>query len=214
MLWGRAAGICSNPTCKRDLTRLVKPGGAYVVGEMAHVIARSPTGPRGKAGGGSNSYDNLILLCPTCHTDIDKSPVGTYSEEMLFTWKSGHEAAIRRIGSDNVHASRESLNVEIRRLLRENFRLWQECGPQSPTAISNPDSSLHRIWNLRKLDTIVPNNQRIINVIGANQCWLTDDEWEICLRYKAHALAFEQHQYGRLEDYPLFPTAFGDLFEK
>jgi hypothetical protein len=40
LLWGRAAGICSNPTCRADLTVLLDKSNNYNIGEMAHVIAK------------------------------------------------------------------------------------------------------------------------------------------------------------------------------
>lgn len=87
LLWGRAAGLCSNPTCRDDLTELVSKG-TYTIGEMAHIIARKEGGARGIEGGGSDSYSNLILLCPTCHKHVDKAPEGTYPEDLLHRWKS------------------------------------------------------------------------------------------------------------------------------
>ena len=77
ILWGRAGGRCSHPECTEDLTSLVESGN-YVVGEMAHVIGNKPTARRGTPEGGEDTYDNLILLCPTHHTHIDKAPEGTY----------------------------------------------------------------------------------------------------------------------------------------
>lgn len=94
MLWGRAAGICCNPTCRIELTQILESDN-YNVGEMAHVIARKEGGPRGIKGGGKNDYDNLILLCPTCHKHIDKSPEGTYTCEELYRWKDETELMIR-----------------------------------------------------------------------------------------------------------------------
>lgn len=92
LLWGRAAGICSNPQCQKDLTILLEHVGAgYIIGEMAHVIARQPGGPRGRVEGGSDSYQNLVLLCPSCHRMIDKAPEGEFPEDLLFQWKAGHE---------------------------------------------------------------------------------------------------------------------------
>ena len=76
LLWGRAGGCCSKPGCAIDLTKEVEGGDDYVIGEMAHMIARSPDGPRGRAGGGDDTYANLILLCPTHHREVDKAPEG------------------------------------------------------------------------------------------------------------------------------------------
>ncbi|WP_429069513.1 HNH endonuclease [Aeromonas dhakensis] len=96
MLWGRAAGICCNPQCRIELTHIIEKDN-YNVGEMAHVIAKKEHGPRGIDGGGENNYNNLILLCPTCHTHIDKSPVGTYTVKILHSWKHDTERLIRTL---------------------------------------------------------------------------------------------------------------------
>jgi hypothetical protein len=45
-------------------------------GEAAHIVARSPNGPRGEGPrpAGIDGYDNLILLCPNDHKVIDDRP--------------------------------------------------------------------------------------------------------------------------------------------
>lgn len=92
LLWGRAANKCSFPDCK---IRLSVDGcnGSYPVGEQAHIVAEEPTGPRGNSPLSSterNTYHNLILLCPTHHTIIDRDPIG-YPVEKLHIIKSEHE---------------------------------------------------------------------------------------------------------------------------
>jgi 5-methylcytosine-specific restriction endonuclease McrA len=72
-LWGRSAGLCAFPGCGTDCLPVLS-GNVAVIGEMAHIIAREPDGTRGEPEGGPNDYDNLILLCPTCHTLVDKEP--------------------------------------------------------------------------------------------------------------------------------------------
>lgn len=91
LLWGRAAGICGNPECRTKVTEIGDSGESFLTGEMAHIIAQSSAGPRGAVDAGSDSYENLILLCPTCHRKIDKSPEGTYTIDMLHIWKTEHE---------------------------------------------------------------------------------------------------------------------------
>lgn len=208
LLWGRAAGICSNPGCREDLTVLLKGIRGFNVGEMAHVIASSPTGPRGVAGGGSDEYENLILLCPTCHRTIDKAPSGTYSTETLHLWKRSHEASIRSNGMAKIFQNSEELKKHITFLLAENHALWTTIGPQSSVAKTDPGSNMHEIWTLRKLDTIVPNNIEIVNTIEANFRLLSKAEIYLFFLFKNHAKAFEQHQYTRLDNYPLFPQEF------
>src|SRR6185312_13137244 len=101
------------PHCRADLTVLLQGSGSYNVGEMAHIIAKSPDGPRGVAGGGADAYENLILLCPTCHRKIDKAPEGEYPVELLCAWKSEHESAIREAGQRRTFDSVSALKGAI-----------------------------------------------------------------------------------------------------
>ncbi|MCD2492968.1 HNH endonuclease [Lacrimispora sp. NSJ-141] len=52
-------GRCMNPTCQEELFR--GPGDII---ERAHIIPYYDTK--------DNSYENLVVLCPNCHTDFDK----------------------------------------------------------------------------------------------------------------------------------------------
>lgn len=212
LLWGRAAGVCSSPTCREDLTVLLQGSRSYNVGEMAHIIAKQPGGPRGGADGGSDSYENLILLCPTCHRKIDKASEDKYPVDLLHAWKAEHETAIRQVGQQQVFDSVHALKRAIAPLLIENRLLWEELGPQSSSAQTDPGSNLHCVWDLRKLDTIVPNNREIINSIEANINLLASDELSAFAAFKVHAGAFEANQYRRMDGYPRFPERFGQLF--
>ena len=214
LLWGRAAGICSNPQCQKDLTILLESEDTgYIIGEMAHVVAKQPRGPRGRAEGGSDSYQNLILLCPSCHRKIDKAPKGKFPEDILFQWKTAHENRIRELGKEIIFNTRDDLRAAIRRLLMENRMLWKDLGPQSTVAGTDPESNLYEQWELRKLDTIIPNNTKIINYIESNNKHFADVEFELFLVFKKHAKAFEDNQYNRLDSYPKFPSDFERIFD-
>lgn len=212
LLWGRAAGFCSRPGCTADLTRLVEGGDAYNVGEMAHVIARSIDGPRGGVAPGTDTYGNLILLCPTCHRDVDKAPDGLFPEELLHAWKAKHEARIRSLGSETRFDSLEQLQSAVSLLLAENRVTWETLGPRSPVAENTPLSNAHRVWLSRRLDRIIPNNRKISNLIRANQQLLTKSQSEAFAYFSNHADAYEDHVYDRRDDYPLFPKLFQKEF--
>jgi HNH endonuclease len=93
LLWGRAAGRCS--ICKVRVTEDKQSiTEAFPFGENAHIISAKPNGPRGKdtiVESLRNNYFNLILLCPNCHTKIDKSPED-YPVEKLHQIKRVHES--------------------------------------------------------------------------------------------------------------------------
>ena len=90
-LWGLAAARCSNPDCRLLLAPDFPRSGRLNIGDMAHVIARSPRGPRGQARcPGDNRYENLILLCPTDHRQADRAPAD-FPAAKLRRWKRLHE---------------------------------------------------------------------------------------------------------------------------
>ena len=90
-LFGLAAGLCS--ICKIPVVqRNVK------IGEMAHIIAKRKSGTRGNLPvvGDINGYDNLILLCPNHHTEVDNDEA-SYPPERLHQIKDEHEAYVRQV---------------------------------------------------------------------------------------------------------------------
>lgn len=95
LLWGRAANHCSMDGCRKPLVHHVADGGRspIVIGEEAHIVARSEDGPRGNSTLSAeqrDDYDNLILLCPNHHSLIDKAPED-YSVASLRAMKVAHE---------------------------------------------------------------------------------------------------------------------------
>ncbi len=94
VLWGRAAGRCSHPECKRAVVAEAKEDAeAAAVGEAAHIVAPGPDGPRGgeKAPERIHGYENLILLCAHHHAIVDRQ-ASAHPVEKLRAWKAEHEA--------------------------------------------------------------------------------------------------------------------------
>lgn len=97
-LWGRAANRCAFPGCQIELVMDAgQTEDESVIGEECHIIAREAGGPRGKSSLSSqerDKYDNLILLCPSHHTLIDKQP-NIYTVDMLRAFKVAHEQWVK-----------------------------------------------------------------------------------------------------------------------
>lgn len=75
------------------------PNGSTVLGEMAHMIADKPNGPRGDRTISEKylrSYENLILLCADHHKIIDDDPQ-TYTLDKLRSIKTQHEAWVKTL---------------------------------------------------------------------------------------------------------------------
>jgi len=211
-LWGKAAGRCSYPACGDDCLPFLNLDAPTIVGEMAHVIARSTDGPRGGSTSRDDSYSNLILLCPKHHTLVDKAPEGKFTAEMLLEWKAEHERRIEASLASPLFPDRARLDDFISRKLIENHACWATYGPESTTAKSNPNSSAGMFWPFRKLSLIVPNNRQIVSAIQSNSMLFNTDEYRIACEFVEHAVGFERNCTTRTENVPRFPVAFGNMF--
>lgn len=94
ILFALSGNRCAFPMCPVPLVDIhPNDPDPIVLGELCHIIASSPTGPRGAASpapGARDSHRNLILLCPTHHTLIDARPA-QYPPQMLRGWKAQTE---------------------------------------------------------------------------------------------------------------------------
>lgn len=101
LLWGRAASRCS--ICRVELSQDGKMhAGSFVLGEQAHIVGEKEDAARGKSQlteEERNSYHNIILLCPTHHTEIDKNEIDWPIEKLHLT-KSKHELWVRETLGD------------------------------------------------------------------------------------------------------------------
>lgn len=101
MVLQRSGNICAFPDCGLLLTAVGPPDNPVVVlGEIAHIVAESPNGPRGNSPMSiqeRNSYSNLILLCNQHHQLIDsEAALATYTVERLTAMKEKHESWVER----------------------------------------------------------------------------------------------------------------------
>lgn len=93
-------GVCGKPSCQQNLNiRTAKSGAMTTIGEMAHIIAAQDDGPRGEptfAPELRERYDNLILLCPICHPEVDNpANYGVFPKQELRSWKEQQRAQRR-----------------------------------------------------------------------------------------------------------------------
>ena len=94
ILWGRSGNSCAFPGCSQILVAQSEKEDYAIIGDMAHIIAASQEGPRGKSQDvDPGEVSNIILLCPTHHRLIDQDPA-SYPPEELRRWKQEHEKAV------------------------------------------------------------------------------------------------------------------------
>lgn len=209
VLLARSAGYCQNPSCNTELFRFFENGEVAGIQELAHIVGQSADGPRGTSGLSStdrDSINNIILLCPSCHTLIDKSP-NNFPIETLHQWKAGHEQRVTMLFSVKRHENRASLNQELAPLFRQNRSIFYEYGPTSDReSIVMADAA--KMWKQQVLSKIIPNNRKISSILRQNQHLLSTAELDLAERFFLHQEGFEFNHISndKNKDVPLFPS--------
>lgn len=140
-LYAESMGRCMNPNCQREL--FCKNGDII---EKAHIDPYCKTA--------DNSFENLILLCPSCHTDFDKNNAFT-SEEVL-GWKRTRREEFEKMFSKK-YASFEELKKEVVPLLLENQTIF--------TSYYLKENKV--LWDKFEA-TILSNNRKIKMLLSVN----------------------------------------------
>src|SRR5690348_742444 len=99
-LWGKAAGRCQYEGCPQRLWLDELTQAEFNTAYIAHIIADSPTGPRGHEKWSElleSDISNLMLLCDKHHRLIDIADVAGHSVTRLQTMKRQHEARIELV---------------------------------------------------------------------------------------------------------------------
>lgn len=162
LLWGRSGGRCAFPDCRRKLSEDKQSANDSIpIGEQAHIVAEERGGPRGNSiltVEERNSYPNLMLLCPTHHTIIDKAPED-YPVEKLHQIKREHELHIEHTTSDAVDLRAQAHQLVYASLIDSateaaDFENWQ--------AWTSWVLSVNPRWRRDAVDQIGSFRQRII----------------------------------------------------
>jgi hypothetical protein len=105
-LFARSGNRCAFPKCAVEIVQ-----GDTLVGEICHIKAARPGGPRydpNQSAAGRHGYDNLILLCGTHHTVIDDDEEA-YTVDRLIKMKTDHEQSATPIPDDRTTSGTQLL---------------------------------------------------------------------------------------------------------
>lgn len=98
ILFAMSRNQCAHPECTNPIVKAkTEFSQALVLGQIAHIYAASNDGPRGNSkltDKERNGPDNLILLCPTHHIEVDGQHE-TYPAALLIQWKARLERRFR-----------------------------------------------------------------------------------------------------------------------
>lgn len=218
-LWAQCGGYCQRPTCNKSLFASVGDD-TVSLANVAHIIGHGANGPRSEPELAEHiekdGLGNLIMLCLECHKIVDELE-RSFSADQMRGWKADHSKKIRALFDLPRITDECELLIQVNDLLEENAAIFKEYGPYSDRAINGDSGDTLTIWRRRCLDTLLPNNQRILDLIEKNKRnfpypW---DVYREMLGYKLHADAFKDNCLlgQRVNDYKLFPLEF-DHFVK
>jgi hypothetical protein len=219
-LWSQCGGFCQNPSCNKYLFAEVEDN-TVSLANVAHIIGHGTNGPRSEHELANHidkdGIDNLIMLCLQCHKIVDELE-DQFSVEQMQGWKTTHEHKIISLFDLPQIHDEKILLEKVNDLLDENRVIFEEYGPFSTQAFEGLSGDTFTIWRRRCLDTILPNNQRIVGLIEVNKKNFPYP-WEIyrqMLRYKLHSDSFRDNCLleKKINDYKLFPQEFDDFVKR
>ncbi|KAF1003705.1 MAG: hypothetical protein GAK28_04472 [Luteibacter sp.] len=138
-VWIRAAGHCE--LCSKDLTRDRITLTPAKLGQVAHILPASPDGPRSTDGHTvdaaealTNDPGNLMLLCASCHVDIDKTPEGYPAQDLTYQ----HEAFLDAVkfAANSAHSNPGTGMIVLGQHFQTKVRIdpsqlqaamWRDC---------------------------------------------------------------------------------------
>lgn len=213
-LYADSAGRCQNPSCLSPVLVRAVNKARVNVGEMAHIIAASPKGPRANSAINPSALAlerNLILLCLICHKVVD-SQEAAYPVDLLRSWKSSHEERISGAFGVRSFDRREEVRSVLEPYFRSNRATFEAFGPDSESSW-NPLSDAVDVWRVRVREVIVPNNRMILRILDSNVHLLSSVEVAVLEKFRIHVEEFERkHAFGATSSaVPRFPEEMNQI---
>ncbi|MGX0019778.1 putative C2H2 Zn-finger protein [Staphylococcus hominis] len=146
-LYAESLGYCLNPDCKEKIVTYEGD-----ISEKAHIIEYCQSQ--------DNSYENLIILCPNCHTRFDKNK--DFTVEEITSWKKERQNEINKI-IEKKYSSFEELEKQVKPLLLENKTIYNNY------YLKGNKQQWKNFENV-----IILNNTKIKNLINKNEHLLED----------------------------------------
>ncbi|WP_285633761.1 HNH endonuclease signature motif containing protein [Actinoallomurus iriomotensis] len=211
-LWSESGGHCQNPDCRADLYGFAEQ---KHIGELAHIIPASMGGPRSAeepelTGRERARPENVVVLCPTCHTVIDKVPE-EYPADVLRGWKRRSQKARALAHGTPMFSSRLEARKFVEELLGANRAVFDLYGPLDDVF----DDTRAEQWRRHVENTIIPNNQTLLRVLQVNRELLSRSEKATAQIFAVHAQELEErHLEGNwTPGSTRFPNAMESILE-
>ncbi len=192
-LYAESMGRCMNPGCRKEL---FFDNGDII--EKAHIRPYCDTA--------DNSFENLIILCPNCHTNFDKN--FAFKAEEVKQWKQIRANELNSFFSIR-YSSFNDLKDKVKPLLCENKTIYENYYLSGNKDLWNK-FEFKILVNNRKLKNILLNNLELIQDYGDKD----NSNLNLVQLFLVHIDEFE---HSRLDEEKkrqiLFPRKINSLFE-
>jgi hypothetical protein len=195
-LFADSAGFCQSPNCSRRLFLDYNDRHLHIA-EIAHVFAANDNGPRANielTEEERGDYENLILLCPVCHTIIDKAPEA-FPDNLVLEWKRRHAERIAAAFGAVEYGNRQAARAAIEPALAENYLIFNEYGPDNEYRF-DPESEMALVWQHKVRSRILPNNRKMLAILDANRHHLRGTELTTLEQFRQHVDDLEARHFG------------------
>ncbi|PHK36513.1 hypothetical protein VF13_37005 [Nostoc linckia z16] len=212
-LFADSGGYCQNPDCNTNLFLSVG-NSEFHIAEMAHIISVGDDGPRSNRGISKElkgDFSNLIMLCPTCHTKIDKAEI-EFPDSLILSWKKIHSQKINLLFNIKEFTNRKEARSSVLPLLNQNKTIFDTYGPMTDERF-NPESEMPRIWISKIHQYILPNNRKMLEILDKNYTLLNKKELKTVELFRQHVLDFESKHINNEDLNGLqFPEKLNQVF--
>lgn len=144
-LYAESMGRCMNPACRKEL-----------FGENGDMVEKAHIDPYCKTA--DNTFENLVVLCPNCHTNFDKNHA--FTPEEVLSWKKTRREEVERIFSKEF-SSFEELKIAVVPLLEENKAIYENYYLRDNKSLWNK-FEIKVLQNNRKLKLLFSANLSLI----------------------------------------------------
>lgn len=191
-IYAESMGRCMNPECKGELFR-----GNGDIMEKAHIMHYCDTK--------DNSFENLIILCPNCHTNFDKN--SAFSVKEVNEWKKMREDEFERFFSKKYNTF-EELKNEVVPLLLDNQAIFENYYCEDKRELWNTFEG-QILSNNRMLKSLLKQNSKLIQK-NSNEHY---SNLALVQRFLLHIDEFEATRLSKEKiRHVLFPIEINSLF--
>ena len=110
---------------------------------------------------------------------------------------------------------KKELLKELEDLFSQNEITFKQYGPKSILALQKPFSEAAYIWRQKVISSIIPNNERELELLEKNRDLIPDSKKHILIIYKNHVDGFKNNHLSEFksQDVPLFPIEVYNILE-